>query len=93
MSKISWPELWEVIRAILKVILGIGIWLFLNMDSKWHLDRDGAVDSLYGFIAGVLVAVWHYAPKMKRLELLEDNLGLLRHYEKRIKELESSKKE
>jgi hypothetical protein len=52
-------DTWQVIKAIFKVLVGIGLFIFLFMDSRGHFNGDQAVTFLSGFIAGWFVTFWH----------------------------------
>jgi len=64
-EKMNKEDVWQVIKAILKILIGIGIFLLLCMDSKGHINGDEAVALIVGFTAGWAVTFWHYEKKRK----------------------------
>ncbi len=60
-------DTWQVIKAILKVLVGLGIILFLFMDSTGNIHGGQAADVLVGFVAGWLVTYLYYGKKERRV--------------------------
>jgi hypothetical protein len=64
-------DVWQVIKAILKVLVAVGIFLFLFMDSKGHINGDQAETFIFGFVAGWAVTFGHFKKKGTKNESRE----------------------
>ena len=58
-------DVWQVIKAILKILIGIGVFVFLFMDHEWHFHGHDAGTFLFGGIAGWAITAWHFEKKRK----------------------------
>jgi hypothetical protein len=58
----------EDVKTIVKVLAGVGIFLFLFIDSKGHFNYEQAKDVMFGFFAGWLVTYLHLKKTGKKDE-------------------------